>query len=70
MSVETAIVPVAGLGTRLIPISSAVPKELLPLGRKPALQYIAEELGQAGIKRIVLVTSRPSEALVSCSSAT
>ena len=63
MSVETAIVPVAGLGTRLIPISSAVPKELLPLGRKPALQYIVEELGQAGIKRIVLVTSEAKRSI-------
>lgn len=57
MPVETAIVPVAGLGTRLLPISAGVPKEMLPLGRKPALHYIAEELGRAGIRQIVLVSS-------------
>jgi UTP--glucose-1-phosphate uridylyltransferase len=54
---KTAIIPVAGLGTRLLPISAAVPKELLPLGRKPALQWIGEELGEAGADRFVLVNS-------------
>ncbi|MEZ6096163.1 MAG: sugar phosphate nucleotidyltransferase [Pirellulaceae bacterium] len=55
--IEQAIVPVAGLGTRLLPISRAVPKELLPIGPKPALQWIAEELVAAGIRRIILVAS-------------
>jgi UTP--glucose-1-phosphate uridylyltransferase len=54
---KTAIIPVAGLGTRLLPISAAVPKELLPLGRKPALQWIGEELAEAGAARFVLVNS-------------
>lgn len=54
---KTAIIPVAGLGTRLLPISAAVPKELLPLGRKPALQWIGEELAEAGADRFVLVNS-------------
>ncbi len=57
MSIETAIVPVAGLGTRLLPISLATPKELLPLGRKPVLQWIIEELAASGIRRVILVTS-------------
>ncbi len=52
-----AIIPVAGLGTRMLPISQAVPKELLPLGKKPALQWVAEELAAAGVDRIGLVTS-------------
>ncbi len=55
--IKTAIIPVAGLGTRLLPISAAVAKELLPLGRKPALQWIGEELAEAGLERFVLVTS-------------
>ena len=57
MPIETAIVPVAGLGTRLLPISAGVPKEMLPLGRKPTLHYIAEELGRVGIRKIILVSS-------------
>lgn len=57
MSIESAIVPVAGLGTRLLPVSLANPKELLPLGRKPVLQWIVEELAASGIRRIILVTS-------------
>jgi len=57
MAIDTAIVPVAGLGTRLLPVSLATPKELLPLGQKPALQWILEELGAAGICRVILVTS-------------
>ena len=55
--VKTAIIPAAGLGTRLLPISAAVAKELLPLGRKPTLQWIGEELASAGLDRFVLVTS-------------
>ncbi|MFM7561716.1 MAG: sugar phosphate nucleotidyltransferase [Planctomycetota bacterium] len=55
--VKTAIIPAAGLGTRLLPISAAVAKELLPLGRKPTLQWIGEELGAAGLDRFVLVSS-------------
>lgn len=59
--IKTAIVPVAGLGTRLLPISAAVPKELLPLGRRPALHLIAEELGRVGIERIILVSSNAKQ---------
>ena len=55
--ITTAVVPVAGLGTRLLPISAATPKELLPLAGLPALHLIANELGTAGIERIVLVNS-------------
>ena len=57
MNIETAVIPIAGLGTRLLPVSSLVAKEFLPLGRKPAIQHIAEELADAGISRIVFVAS-------------
>ena len=50
-----AIIPVAGFGTRMLPLSKAVPKELLPLGNKPAIAYVIEEAIAAGIKNIVLV---------------
>lgn len=57
-SVRKAIIPVAGLGTRLLPVTKSQPKEMLPVGRKPAVQYIVEELEQAGIRDILLVTGR------------
>ena len=63
MAVEIAVVPVAGLGTRLAPLSQAVPKELLPLGRKPALLHIVEQLTDAGIREIVFVTTRRKKAI-------
>ncbi|MBI0425843.1 UTP--glucose-1-phosphate uridylyltransferase [Psychrobacter sp. NG27] len=50
-----AVVPVAGFGTRMLPLSKSVPKELLPLGNRPAIHYVVEEAIAAGIKHIVLV---------------
>lgn len=55
---EIAVVPVAGLGTRLLPITKAVPKELLPLGGLPTLHYIATELASVGVRKIILVSSQ------------
>ena len=50
-----AVIPVAGFGTRMLPLSKSVPKELLPLGNRPAIHYVVEEAFAAGIKHIVLV---------------
>lgn len=50
-----AVIPVAGFGTRMLPLSKPVPKELLPLGNRPAIHYVVEEAIAAGIKHIVLV---------------
>ena len=58
-----AIIPVAGFGTRMLPLSKAVPKELLPLGNKPAIQYVIEEAIAAGITHIVLVTHAQKQAI-------
>jgi len=55
MSVTHAVIPVAGFGTRMLPLSKSVPKELLPLGNRPAIHYVVEEAIAAGIKHIVLV---------------
>lgn len=55
MTVTHAIIPTAGFGTRMLPLSKAVPKELLPLGDKPAIHYVVMEAVRAGIKHIVLV---------------
>uniref|UniRef100_UPI00071E68A1 sugar phosphate nucleotidyltransferase n=1 Tax=Psychrobacter sp. ENNN9_III TaxID=1254334 RepID=UPI00071E68A1 len=54
-SITHAVIPVAGFGTRMLPLSKSVPKELLPLGNRPAIHYVVEEAIAAGIKHIVLV---------------
>jgi UTP--glucose-1-phosphate uridylyltransferase len=59
--IDRAIVPAAGLGTRLRPITDAIPKEMLPLGRKPVLEHILEELRGAGIRRVLFVIAPGKE---------
>ena len=54
-NITHAVIPVAGFGTRMLPLSKAIPKELLPLGNRPAIHYVVEEAIAAGIKHIVLV---------------
>lgn len=58
MSIDIAIVPVAGHGTRLLPATKSQPKEMLSVGRKPVVQYVVEELAKSGIRRLLFVTSR------------
>jgi len=55
-TIDLAVVPVAGLGTRLLPATKSQPKEMLPVGRKPVVQYVIEELERVGIKRILFIT--------------
>jgi len=55
--IKEAIIPLAGLGTRLLPFSKILPKELLPLGNKTILEHILDECLEAGIKKIILITS-------------
>ncbi len=57
MSVDLAVVPVAGRGSRLLPLTKSQPKEMLPVGQKPVVQYVAEELAESGIRRLVFITS-------------
>ena len=63
MEVRKAIIPVAGLGTRMLPATKSIPKEMLPVFDKPLIQYIVEEAVTAGIKDIVLVT-RPGKSAI------
>jgi UTP--glucose-1-phosphate uridylyltransferase len=56
--VNIAVVPVAGLGTRLLPATKSQPKEMLPVGRRPVVQYVVEELTRAGMQRLLFVTGR------------
>lgn len=63
MSVKFAVIPAAGLGTRFLPATKAIPKELIPLVDKPLIQYVVEEAVAAGIETIVLVTHASKSAL-------
>jgi UTP--glucose-1-phosphate uridylyltransferase len=54
--IDLAVVPVAGQGTRLLPSTKSQPKEMLPVGRKPVVQYIVEELAASGVRRLLFVT--------------
>ena len=55
-AIDVAVIPVAGLGTRLLPATKSQPKEMLPVGRKPVVQYVVEELTRVGITRVLFVT--------------
>jgi len=59
--IKTAIIPAAGRGTRLYPISKTIPKPLLPLGRKPIIQHILEQLADSGIEEVVIVVRGPQD---------
>lgn len=61
--VRKAIIPAAGLGTRMLPISHAVPKEMLPIVDMPAIAYLAEEAVKSGIEDILIITNRDKDAM-------
>jgi UTP--glucose-1-phosphate uridylyltransferase len=65
MKVRKAVIPAAGLGTRLLPITKAVPKELLLVMDKPAIQYVVEEAIAAGIEEVIFILSDNKEAISS-----
>ncbi len=61
--IRKAVIPAAGLGTRFLPATKAVPKEMLPIVDKPTIQYIIEEAVNSGIKEILIITSRNKAAI-------
>ena len=63
MKVTKAVLPVAGLGTRFLPASKAIPKEMVTVVDKPVVQYVVEEALAAGINEIVLVTHASKKAI-------
>ena len=63
MEIVKAVIPVAGLGTRLLPTTKAVPKEMLPVGRYPIIQHVVEELTASGVNRALFVTGRSKSAI-------
>ena len=62
-TVTRAIIPAAGLGTRMLPISHAVPKEMLPIVDLPAIYYLVEEAVLSGIREILVITNRDKDAM-------
>ncbi|MCA9265337.1 MAG: UTP--glucose-1-phosphate uridylyltransferase, partial [Planctomycetales bacterium] len=63
MAIDIAVVPVAGHGTRLLPATKCQPKEMLPVGRKPTVQYVVEELALSKIRRLLFVTGAQKTAI-------
>ena len=61
--IKQAIIPLAGLGTRLLPLSSVIPKELLPINGKPGLEYILDECIKSGIREIIFIISRDKKSI-------
>jgi UTP--glucose-1-phosphate uridylyltransferase len=56
--IRSALIPVAGLGTRLLPATKSQPKEMLPVARKPIVQYVVEELAANGVRQVLFITGR------------
>ncbi|MGE5446339.1 MAG: UTP--glucose-1-phosphate uridylyltransferase GalU [Ignavibacteriales bacterium] len=63
MKVKKAVIPAAGLGTRFLPATKAIPKEMIPIIDKPMIQYIVEEARDSGVEMVVLITSREKAAI-------
>ena len=63
MKVRKAVIPAAGLGTRFLPATKAMPKEMLPIVDKPTIQYIIEEAVKSGIEDIIIVTGRTKRSI-------
>ena len=61
--IKQAIIPLAGLGTRMLPLTSTTPKELLPINGKPNLEYILEECLEAGVKQFIFIISKKKESI-------
>lgn len=63
MKITKAVIPVAGLGTRMLPATKSIPKEMLPIVDKPLIQYVVNEAVAAGVKDIILVTHSSKNAI-------
>ena len=63
MQIRKAVIPAAGLGTRFLPVTMSVPKELLPIIDRPLLQYVIAEAAEAGVEEVIIVTSPGKESI-------
>lgn len=64
MKVRKAVIPAAGLGTRMLPLTKYIPKELLPIGKLPMMQYAIEEAAAAGVEEIYIITNKNRKKLI------
>jgi UTP--glucose-1-phosphate uridylyltransferase len=62
-TITKAVVPAAGRGTRLLPATRSQPKEMLPIGRKPTIQHVVEELAEAGLREVLLISGQGKRAI-------
>ena len=63
MEIKKAVIPAAGMGTRFLPVTKSLPKELLPILEKPMLQYVVEEAAEAGVEQVIIVTAPGKESI-------
>ena len=63
MKIKKAVIPAAGLGTRMLPITKSMPKEMLPIGTKPAIHYVVEEAIKSGIDDVLIITGKGKRAI-------
>ena len=61
--IKKAVIPAAGLGTRMLPLTKSQPKEMLPIGSKPCIQYIVEELAACGVEEILVITGQKKRSI-------
>ena len=61
--IKQAIIPLAGLGTRMLPLTTVMPKELLPINGKPNIEYILDECIEAGIKKFIFIISKDKNSI-------
>ena len=64
MKIRKLIIPVAGMGTRFLPITKTIPKEMLPIVDKPTIQILLEEAKEAGIEEVLFITNSRKESLL------
>lgn len=63
MDIRKVVIPVAGMGTRLLPVTKSQPKEMLPVGRRPIVQYVIEEAEAAGLRQVLFITGKNKRAI-------
>ena len=61
--IKQAIIPLAGLGTRLLPLTAVIPKEILPINGRPNIEYIMDECIEAGIKEFIFIISKKKSSI-------
>jgi UTP--glucose-1-phosphate uridylyltransferase len=61
--IKKAVIPAAGLGTRMLPLTKTQPKEMMPIASKPCIQYIVEELASVGVEQVLIITGQKKRSI-------